>query len=268
MKIISVPTSYENLNTLAAISVSSSFVITNYSSALITLIVSSTQPNDSDRGVPVYPSETYYIEESDTAVWIKGSGGKVVIQETSEIISPFSITDLPKDVWTSDKESFRRLRVDSAQTSFFEGREFRTFKEWSTATTATYVIKAVVPINIVLFDLVISIDSGDIRVQTLVGGTEGGSFSETLPVIPANTMSSRPTPFYTSQVVLTAGGTHTDGTLLDVLRVKTASNSNFSSSVGARPSDERGIGANTYYFRITLNDVIGTFKARWEERLT
>lgn len=267
MKIISVPTSYTDLNTLAAVSVSSSFVITNYSSALVTLIVSDTQPDDSDRGIPLYASQTFYVEESDTTVWIKGTGGKVVIQETSEVISPFSITDLPRDVWTSDNEGFRRLRVDPAQTSFFEGREFRTFKEWNSSTTGTYVVKVVVPINIILFDLAISIDSGEVRVETLVGGTEGGTFSEILPVIPANTMTSRPTPLYAPQVVLTAGGTHTGGAVLDVLRAKTADNSNFASSVGARPSDERGVAANTYYFRITLSSVTGTFKARWEERL-
>ena len=160
----------------------------------------------------------------------------------------------------------RRLRVDVAQTGFFAGREFRTFKEWSAATTATVVIKAVVPIDIILFELGIELEAGTARIETLVGGTEGGTFAEVLPIFPTNTMSEKPQPPYAAQVVLTSGGTLTGGTLLDPLRAKTSDNSNFSASVGAAAGAERGVGANTYYFRATLTAVIGVFKARWEER--
>lgn len=159
-----------------------------------------------------------------------------------------------------------RLRVDVAQTGFFEGREFRTFKEWPTATSATYVIKAVVPINIILFELGVELEAGTARIETLVGGTEGGTFSETLPIFPTNTMSEKPQPPYANQVILTAGGTLAGGLLLDSLRAKTSDNSNFSASVGAAAGAERGVGANTYYFRVTLSSVLGVFKARWEER--
>lgn len=160
----------------------------------------------------------------------------------------------------------RRLRVDVAQTGFFAGREFRTFKEWTVATTATYVIKAVVPVNIILFNLSISLDEGSARIETLAGGTEGGVFGETLPIFGRNTMSDRPAPFYAPVVVLTAGGTLTGGTLLDPLRAKTDANTNQAFSVGASNGDERGVGLGTYYFRVTLTGAIGVFKAWWEER--
>jgi hypothetical protein len=156
--------------------------------------------------------------------------------------------------------------VDVAQTGFFDGREARTFREWETATTDTLIIKAVVPIDIILFELGITGEEGAARVETLVGGTEGGTFSETLPIFSTNNMASRPTPFYVHTVLLTAGGTLTGGTLLDVLRIKTSTTSNFASSVGAATGAERGVAANTYYFRITLTGFIGVFKARWEER--
>lgn len=159
-----------------------------------------------------------------------------------------------------------RLRVDVAQTGFFAGREFRTFKEWATPTTATYVIKAVVPINIILFELGVNIEAGTIRIETLVGGVEGGTFAEVLPLFPSNTMSEKPQPPYVGQVALTAGGTHTGGLVLDVLRAKTSGNSNFSQSVGSGAGSERGVAAGTYYFRVGLADVVGTFKARYEER--
>lgn len=159
-----------------------------------------------------------------------------------------------------------RMRVDMAQTSFFEKREFRTFKEWTTPTTATYVIKAVVPVNIILFELNASIDAGDIRIQTAAGGTPGGTFAETLPIFAANTMTEGP-PAVSPQVVLTAGGTHTGGTVLDVLRGKAADNSNFAASVGTGSGAERGVGPATFHFLITLDGVTGVFKARWEERV-
>lgn len=160
-----------------------------------------------------------------------------------------------------------RLQVDVGQTGFFRGREFRTFRRLNMTLAEIVVIKAVVPINIILFGLQTTLVSGQIDIETAVGGTEGGTFSETLPVFARNNMSDRPTPFYTPQVVLTAGGTHADGTVLDVLLNKTADNANFAASVGSEPQDERGIGAGTYYIRITaVAACTGVLKARWEER--
>lgn len=171
----------------------------------------------------------------------------------------------PFELLTDGGGPNQRIRVDVAQTGFFAGREFRTFKEWTTATTATYVIKAVVPLDIILFELNVQPDEGAVRVETLVGGVEGGTFDESLPAFSTNTMTEKPQPPYVNQVALTAGGTLTGGTLLDPLRAKTSGNSNFASSVGATAA-ERGVGPGTYYFRITLTGFIGTFKARWEER--
>lgn len=160
-----------------------------------------------------------------------------------------------------------RIRVDVGEPSFFAGRQFRTFKELNLATSAVYVIKAVVPGNIILYGLELSLVSGEVKLSTVVGGTEGGAFSETLPIFPRNTMSERPTPIYTPTVVLTAGGTHTGGTALDLLWIKTADNSNFAQSVGGSPGDERGVGANTYYMVLNcVEAATGVFRARWGER--
>ena len=179
---------------------------------------------------------------------------------------------------TSDRLcGFERLRVDPAQTGFFEGREFRTFKELNIAPSDTYVVKVVVPLNIILMVLGANIDSGSLRIGSYVGGTGGGVFGETLPVLPANNMSlgtnrrkSYNDTGYVAQTVVTAGGTHTGGIELDVIRVKTSGNSNQSESVGADADGSRGIAANTYYFRLSsldINDpVTGVFFARWEER--
>lgn len=165
----------------------------------------------------------------------------------------------------------RRFRVDVGQTGFFAGREFRTFRELNIAPSTTLVIKAVVPINVILFGLKALIEAGHLRLATVAGGTPGGTFSETLPIFGRNNMSERPTPFYTPQVVLTAGGTHTGGTEIDVLRLKANSNTNQASTVGAEGGDERGVAAATYHFRLenlsATDAITGVFSARWEERV-
>lgn len=157
----------------------------------------------------------------------------------------------------------RRLRVDVGQTGFFAGREFRTFFEF----TANDVIKVVVPVNVILFGLGVTLTAGQMRLETVVGGTEGGSFSNVLPIFGRNNMTERPLPLYTPVVTMASGGTHTGGTVLDVLLNKVADNAVFASSVGATEGDERGVGAGTYYFRITVTGTTaGVLKARWEER--
>lgn len=180
---------------------------------------------------------------------------------------------LPPELFTRPQHKrTRRLKVDIAQTGFFDGREFRTFKELSIAGMGVYVIRAVVPIDIILFGLNVTINTGDLKLETLVGGAPGGAFAETLPIFGANNMVGAPnreSPFYVPVVVLTAGGTLTGGTQLDVLRLKTNAVSNQASTVGVGPTDERGVAANTYYFRLTslTNDAVdGVFRARWEER--
>ncbi len=93
------------------------------------------------------------------------------------------VNTFPQDLMTDGGTGpSRRLRVDVGQTGFFAGREFRTFRELNIAASTTFVIKAVVPIDVILFGLKVSIESGQLRLATVVGGTPGGSFSETLPI--------------------------------------------------------------------------------------
>lgn len=160
-----------------------------------------------------------------------------------------------------------RLRVDVAQTSFFTGKEFRTFRRLNIGAGGSLVIRAVVPVNTILAGLHLDLVDGWIDVETVVGGTPGGVFAETLPIFNRNNMAG--TPVYAAQNALTAGGTHTGGTVLDVLAARSAGATAQATSVGNSLSDERGIAPNTYYFRITnpgSGSAVGVFSARWEER--
>lgn len=191
-------------------------------------------------------------------------------------VTPISPTDEP---YTSEQPLFislpldlmtgthtpptRRIRTDNGQQGFYDGREFRTYYEF----TANTVFKIVVPINTILWNLSLILLEGECRMETVVGGTEGGSFSTILPVFGRNNMSERPEPFYTPVVTIAAGGTHTGGTVLDVIINKTSGNANFSGTVGASAGDERGVSPNTYYFRLTVTGTTrGMLRTHWEER--
>lgn len=163
----------------------------------------------------------------------------------------------------------RRLRVDIGQTGFFSGREFRTFREFSIAAGQTLVLRIVVPINAILLEQSVELDSGSIRITNAAGGTEGGSFAETLPIIGKNNMSERPTPLYTPQIVFTAGGTHTGGFVFDIHRVVAATATAQQSTVGNIIGDERGVAVGTYYVRYEnfgSGAATGTLWFFWEER--
>jgi hypothetical protein len=173
---------------------------------------------------------------------------------------------LPVSVFTSDPDapnSTARVETDQARTSFFRGREFRSFSE-VLALTGTTVFQFVTPVNTILRELTFELEDGSIRIETVTGGTPGGSFSTPAAVALANSMTDV-TP-YTRLAALNSGGTHTGGLVLDMFRIKTANNTNRSTTVGAGFSDERGVPPGTYYFRVTGTAATGVLRARWEER--
>ncbi|MNF90618.1 hypothetical protein D3C84_731880 [compost metagenome] len=106
-----------------------------------------------------------------------------------------------------------------------------------------------VPINVILFEQGVEIDAGSIRIVNASGGTPGGTFSETLPIIGKNNMTTRPAPFYTPQVTIHGGGTHTGGFVFDTHRAVAANATAQQSTVGNIVGDERGVAPNTYYVR-------------------
>lgn len=179
------------------------------------------------------------------------------------------------DMLTSSRATYRRLRVDVAQTGFFEGREFRTFKELSIAAGATLVMRITVPVNTILQNVRLSLDAGSVKLRTVSGGTPTGTFAEALPIIPKNTMTggefpAPPLPLYLSQNVIESGATAlTGGTDIDIIRIVVANASGQASSVGAAVDDSRGVGPGTYYWVFTnfgTGAATGVFSSFWEER--
>lgn len=272
MNIVSIPSelTYSNLYTLSGIVAGTSLIITNNTSDPLYLIQQSTQPSAGSSAFPVLPSQTILVHANEFPVWVRGDSGPVIVQELTGTVAPFSTIDLPHDVYTWDAESFRRLRVDTSQTSFFTGRQFRTFKELSIAAGATYLIKVVVGVDTVLWNVNLSVDAGAIKLSTFAGGTPSITPTDVIPVIPKNTMSGKPTPVYTTQNTLQgATATLTGGTLIDVIRVATAGATAQQTSVGSAPFSERGVGVGEYFwvFNNYSNGIAtATFDSFWEER--
>lgn len=173
----------------------------------------------------------------------------------------------PAKLMTDDDGDYARMRVDVGQTGFFAGREFRTFYEFSIASGATQVIKVVAGVDTIVQTFGAELDLAELRVELLYGGTEGGTFNTALPIFKANTMSTASN--YTNQVTMTTGGTHTGGTVVDLLTLISGANANKAIASSASEQLPQGFPVGTYYIKLTNTDgatASGIFRARWEER--
>ena len=173
----------------------------------------------------------------------------------------------PTKLMTDSDGDYARLRVDVGQTGFFAGREARTFYEFSIASGAQQVIKVVAPTDTIVQQLSIDLYLSEIRLELVVGGTEGGTFATPLPIFKTNTMSTASE--YTPQITMNRGGTHTGGTVVDLIQTLTDTNPNKATPAGASEDSPQGFAAGTFYIRLINTDgatATGIFRARWEER--
>ena len=182
----------------------------------------------------------------------------------------YTIPDFgPSDLLTSEKEGMRRVRVDVAQTGFFEGREFRTFYEFSIPSGQSVVGRFSSPIDFILFQQILQVDAGAIKLTAITGGTPGGTYNNPLPVIGKNRMSKRPQPYYVPVSTVTTGGTITGGTIVEVVRVVSSGSTAQRATVGGQFADERGLPAGDYYIKlenISNTTAEGVYQIYWEER--
>lgn len=173
----------------------------------------------------------------------------------------------PVKLMTDDDGPYARVRVDVGQTGFFAGREFRTFYEFSIPSGQTQVIKVVAPIDTIVQTFGVDLDLAELRVELRSGGTEGGTFATSIPSLPANGMSS--SSGYAGQVAMSTGGTHTGGTVYDLLILYSGANQNKAIASTASENLPQGFPAGTYYISLQNTDgatATGVFRARWEER--
>lgn len=173
----------------------------------------------------------------------------------------------PVKLMTDGDGTYARVRVDVGQTGFFAGREARTFYEFSIETGTSQVIKVVAPTNTIVQSFSVETFLAEIRTELVVGGTEDGTFSTPLPIFKTNTMTTASD--YVPQVTMNLGGTHTGGTVVDLLISISGANKNKAVSSGASEELPQGFAPNTFYIRLINTDgatATGIFRARWEER--
>src|SRR5574337_1254648 len=166
---------------------------------------------------------------------------------------------------------FDRVKVDPGQTNFFLGRQFRAFKELSIPTGTTLVIRVVTTIPVILMSAELELDNGWVKMSTVAGGTAGGTFTPETAVFNMNNMpvGMDKAEAYAATVTLASGGTLSGGTLLDVIRVKVANNSNFGASVNSAEALPRGVSPGTYYYvlqNLGADTATGVWRVAWEDR--
>lgn len=278
MEVIDLPSNivYSNLYTLTGFDTGLSLIVTNSSSRAIFLVQSPTQPADSSDQYPVMPGQTTLVHGNSDPIWVRGSKGPVVVQSILETVTPFTGVDLPHDLYTSNAEGFRRIRVDTGQTGFFTGREFRTFFEFSIPAGQVQVLKFVSLVDFILFEQSLSVDAGGIRFQALTGATEVVTFNTPLPVIGKNRMAQRQSPYYTPVNTVTThatpvalGGAVTGGTVVENFRVVAANATAQQTTVSGGAQSERGLPAGTFYLRLHnfgTGTATGVYSLFWEER--
>lgn len=173
----------------------------------------------------------------------------------------------PAKLMTDSDGDHARLRVDTGQTGFFAGREARTFYEFSIASGASQVIKVVAPTNTIVQTLSLELELAEMRLELVIGGTEGGTFATPLLIFKTNTMTTASA--YVPQVTMAVGGTHTGGTVVDLLTAISGANANKAISSSATEALPQGFAAGTFYIRLINTDgntATGIFRDRWEER--
>jgi hypothetical protein len=129
------------------------------------------------------------------------------------------------------------------------------------------VIKVVSPVDTILQTFGVELDLAELRVELISGGTEGGTFATALPIFKTNTMSTA--SGYTPQITMNRGGTHTGGTVVDLLIAIAGEKTQKATSIQVSENLPLGFGAGTFYIRLINTDgatATGIFRARWEER--
>lgn len=176
---------------------------------------------------------------------------------------------IPLDLVSGTGASPRpRLRVDQAQTSFFEGREFRISWEFNIAANQTTRLMFSSPLDFVLFRQSLYIDKGALKF-TAITGASVSTMGTNVPVVGKNRMTERPTPQYASQVTVLAGGTYSGGTVVETIRLYSEQQGNSAVTVGASQDDARGLPNGVYFLEfanLTNATITGVYNIAWEER--
>lgn len=179
------------------------------------------------------------------------------------------ITDSPMpNIATSRDQLFARIPVDPAQTSFFEGREFRFNRKITSPVTMRFISA----VDFILSYQHFTIADGEFEFYAWRSSnvTPSGTWS-TLPFYSKN-ISAEYKEFnggrYQSQVTIESGGTITVADAedyADFAWLKTAGGTGNQVSVGDQSTQGRYLAAGTYYLQF-VGVSAAAYHIEWEER--
>lgn len=110
------------------------------------------------------------IKQSDEYIYTRENGHT----ERSGLVVAYP----PENLLTNQGGANARLRVDVAQTGFFDGREFRAFHKFTIADGATRVYRFTAASDFIIFDNSVILDDGYVWYEFVSGGTAGGTFTD------------------------------------------------------------------------------------------
>lgn len=171
------------------------------------------------------------------------------------------LSQLPHSLLTLGDAANSRLRVDVAQTGFFDGREFRMVRKITAPITYRFTFQ----VPVIVFEQLLTVSSGSMELYAWAGSN----------VTPAGTWTNVPfwrkndvNDVYTPQSSIEAGGTVTPinaELYRDYASVVTSNATAQRFTIGGGEISERYLKAGTYYVQITGTGS-GSYSIMYEER--
>jgi hypothetical protein len=145
--------------------------------------------------------------------------------------------------------------------AFYSGNTFHTYADFTLSSSSSISIKIVTTKDICISYLDFELDDSVLKVEIISGGTEGGTFSTSLPIIKSNNMSN--TGGIASTTTMASGGTITGGTVIDYHKLSATKGGGIFGD-----SEMIGLPAGTHYFKLTnvgSQSITGLTNLRWSE---
>lgn len=166
---------------------------------------------------------------------------------------------------------YARLRVDVANTAFWEGKEFRVSREYAVGSTP-FVLKFDAPVDFILQTQSLTCDTGNIKFTAYraIQGVESGTFTPE-PIYKNNFTAE--SGGFAPQVTVSSGGSFTPNggeVSVETIRLRTSGATAQRTTVSGGAAGERGLAAGTYYLILSRIDgtdtAAGVYDLEWEER--
>ena len=191
----------------------------------------------------------------------RNDGFSYVSESNQRLGAPAVLALPPASLMTSDAGGNPRLRVDVAQTGFFDGREFRVIRKIAAPITFRFTF----PVPVIVFEQALSVSSDSIELFAWAASNVNATGTWTpVTLWPKNGYNLS----YTPQSSVASGGSVTpiDPQLYrDYANVVTSSATAQKFTVGGGEVSERYLAAGTYSVQLTGAGT-GSYSIMFEER--